>query len=198
MTTDEFRDIVLDWIATARHPHTGNLYTEMVFQPMLELLVYLRSNGFKTYIVSGGGIDFIRPWAEKVYGIPPEQIIGSSIKTRFERRPGAPALVRLPEVDFVDDKSGKPVGIDKFIGRRPIIAFGNSDGDLEMLQWTASGSGPRFMGLVHHTDDLREWSYDRNSPVGALDKALDEAHSEGWMVVSMKDDWKTIFSTVHQ
>jgi phosphoglycolate phosphatase-like HAD superfamily hydrolase len=192
MTTEEFEQIVKDWLATAKHPHFNRPYTECIYQPMVELLAYLRANGFKTYIVSGGGIEFMRPWTEKVYGIPPEQVVGSTIKTKFERRDGKPVLMRLPEVDFIDDKAGKPVGIHKFIGRRPIFAFGNSDGDHQMLQWTAAGAGPRFMGLVHHTDAEREWAYDRTSHIGKLDKALDEALAKGWTVVSMKDDWKTI------
>jgi phosphoserine phosphatase len=194
MTTDEFEQIVKDWIATAKHPVTGRLYTEMVYQPMLELLTYLRANGFKTYIVSGGGIEFMRPWTERVYGIPPEQVIGSSIRTQFEKRDGRPVLVRLPEINFIDDKAGKPVGIQQHIGRRPIAAFGNSDGDFEMLDWTTSGSGPRFGLIVHHTDADREWAYDRSSHVGKLEKGLNEAASKGWTVVSMKDDWKTIYS----
>jgi len=160
---------------------------------MLELLAYLRANGFRTFIVSGGGIEFMRPWAEAVYGIPPEQVVGSSIKTKFELRDGKPVLVRLPEINFIDDKAGKPVGIHQHIGRRPIAAFGNSDGDLQMLQYTAAGSGARFCLLVHHTDAVREWAYDRESPIGTLDKAWDEAVAGGWTVVSMKDDWKTIF-----
>jgi phosphoglycolate phosphatase-like HAD superfamily hydrolase len=192
MTTAEFEQIVKDWTATAKHLKTKRLYTEMVYQPMIELLAFLRANGFKTYIVSGGGIEFMRPWTEKVYGIPPEQVIGSSIKTKFEMKDGKPVLMRLPEVDFIDDKAGKPVGIHKFIGRRPILAFGNSDGDLQMLQWTAAGSGMRFMGLVHHTDADREWAYDRKSHIGTLDKALDEAQAKGWTVVDMKKDWKVI------
>lgn len=193
MTSEEFEKIASDWIATAKHPKTGRLYTEMVYQPMLELLAYLRANGFKTYITSGGGIEFMRPWTEKVYGIPPEQVIGSSIKTKFELRDGKPVLQRLPELDFFDDKAGKPVAIHKFIGRRPIAAFGNSDGDLQMLQWTAAGSGARFCLYVHHTDAEREWAYDRKSSIGRLDKGLDEAKSRGWMVASMKDDWKRVF-----
>jgi len=193
MTTAEFDKIVTDWITTAKHPKTKRLYTEMVYQPMLELLAYLRANGFKTYIVSGGGIEFMRPWMEKVYGIPPEQVIGSSIKTQFTMQNGRPVLMRLPGIDFIDDKSGKPVGINKFIGRRPIFAFGNSDGDQQMLEWTAGGRGLRFMGLVHHTDAEREWAYDRKSSIGRLDKALDEATAKGWTVVDMKKDWKTIF-----
>ena len=194
MTTAEFEALVRDWISAAKHPKTGRLYTEMVYQPMLELLAYLRANGFKTFIVSGGGIEFMRPWTETVYGIPPEQVIGSSIKTQFAMRDGKPVLVRLPAVNFVDDKAGKPVGINQQIGRRPILAFGNSDGDLQMLQWTAAGGGVRFMGLVHHTDAAREWAYDRTSAIGRLDKALDEAQAKGWTVVDMKSDWKRIFA----
>ena len=193
MTTEEFEKIVSDWITTAKHPKTGKLYTEMVYQPMLELLAYLRANGFKTFIVSGGGIEFMRPWTERVYGIPPEQVIGSSIKTKFEMRDGQPVLVRLPELNFIDDKAGKPIGINSHIGRRPIAAFGNSDGDLQMLQWTAAGSGARFCLYVHHDDDKREWAYDRKSSIGKLDKGLDEANVKGWTVVSMKNDWKKIF-----
>jgi phosphoglycolate phosphatase-like HAD superfamily hydrolase len=192
-TTEKFERRVKDWITTARHPTTKRPYTGMVFQPMLELLAYLRANGFQTYIVSGGGIEFMRAWAEAVYGIPPEQVIGSSARTKFEVRNGAPVLVRLPEVDFVDDGAGKPVGINSHIGRRPIAAFGNSDGDLQMLQWTCSGSGRRFCLFVHHTDAKREWAYDRGSKIGALDKGLDEARAKGWTVVSMKDDWKRIY-----
>lgn len=193
MTTEEFEQIVTDWIATARHPQTGRLSTEMVYQPMLELLAYLRTNSFKTYIVSGGGVEFMRPWTEKVYGIPPEQVIGSSIRTKFEMRDGKPVLLRLPDLNFIDDKAGKPVGIHQHIGRRPIAAFGNSDGDLQMLQWTEAGTGPRFMVLIHHTDADREWAYDRISGIGHLDKALDEARGKSWTVVDMAKDWKTIF-----
>jgi phosphoserine phosphatase len=192
-TTEEFEQIVTEWIDTAKHPRFKCSYTECVFQPMLELLLYLRANGFKTWIVSGGGIEFMRPWVEKVYGIPPEQVIGSSIKTRFEIRNGKPVLVRLPEIDFIDDKGEKPVGIHKFIGRRPIAAFGNSDGDLQMLQWTAACSGARFCLYVHHTDAEREWAYDRKSSIGRLDKGLDEAQAKGWTVVDMKKDWKRVF-----
>ena len=194
MTTDEFDKNVRDWIATAKHPKTKRPYTEMVYQPMLDLLTYLRANGFKTFIVSGGGVDFMRVFAERVYGIPPEQVIGSSGKLKFELRDGKPVLVKLPEIDFIDDKAGKPAGINKAIGRRPIAAFGNSDGDLQMLQWTAAGSGARFMGLVHHTDADREWAYDRDSSTGRLDKALDEAQAKGWTVVDMKKDWKRVFT----
>jgi len=193
MTTDEFDRIVTQWITTAKHPRTGRLYTGMVYQPMLELLAYLRARGFKTYIVSGGGIEFMRPWTERVYGVPPEQVIGSSIKTRYELRDGKPVLVRLPEVEFVDDKAGKPVGIQSHIGRRPVIAVGNSDGDLQMLQWTAAGAGPRLCVLLHHTDAAREWAYDRKSAVGRLDAGLDEAAARGWTVIDMKQDWKLVY-----
>ena len=193
MTTVEFEAAATDWIATAKHPTTGRPYTEMVYQPMLELLDYLRANGFKTFIVSGGGIEFMRPWTEGVYGIPPEQVVGSSIKTVFEMRDDGPVLVRLPEIDFIDDKEGKPVGINSHIGRRPIAAFGNSDGDLQMLQWTAAGDGPSFCLYVHHTDAEREWAYDRESHIGRLDKGLDQAEARGWTVVDMKDDWKVVF-----
>ena len=193
MTTEEFEKIVKDWIATTKHPKTGRLYTEMVYQPMLELLAYLRVNGFKTFIVSGGGIEFMRPWAEKVYGIPPEQVVGSGGKLKFELRDGKPALLKLPAIDFIDDKEGKPIGIQRFIGRRPIAAFGNSDGDLQMLQWTAGGNGARLMLIVRHTDAEREWAYDRKSSIGRLDKALDEANAKGWTVVDMKKDWNIIY-----
>ncbi|WP_283950765.1 HAD family hydrolase [Pedosphaera parvula] len=193
MTTAEFESLVRDWLAKAQHPRFKRPYTELAYQPMLELLAYLRANDFKTYIVSGGGVEFMRPWTENVYGVPPEQVIGSTVKTKFELRDDKPALMRLPEVDFIDDKAGKPVAINKFIGRRPIFAFGNSDGDLEMLQWTAAGDGARFEGLVHHTDAEREYAYDRNSSIGRLDKALDEARERGWVVVDMKRDWKRVF-----
>jgi phosphoglycolate phosphatase-like HAD superfamily hydrolase len=193
MTTDEFTKIATDWIATARHPRFNRPYTDLVYQPMLELLAYLRANGFKTFIVSGGGIEFMRSWAERVYGIPPEQVVGSSIKTKFEMRDGRPILFRLPELNFNDDKAGKPVGINEFIGRRPIAAFGNSDGDLEMLQWTTMSGGVRFGLIVHHTDAEREYDYDRNVTLGRLDKALDAAAVNKWAVVDMKRDWKVIF-----
>lgn len=193
MTTDEFEKNVTDWITTARHPKTGKLFTEMAFQPMLELLNYLRANGFKTFIVSGGGIEFMRPWAERVYGIPPEQVVGTSGGLKFEMRDGVPVILKTPELVLNDDKEGKPVGIQRHIGRRPIAAFGNSDGDLQMLQYTAAGSGPRFCLYIHHTDAEREYAYDRESHVGRLDRGLDEAAAKGWTVVSMKDDWKTIF-----
>jgi hypothetical protein len=195
MTSDEFAKIVTDWLASARHPRFKKPYTELVYQPMLEVLAYLRANGFKTFIVSGGGIEFMRPWAEKVYGIPPEQVVGSSIKTRFEMRDGRPTLFRLPQINFIDDKTGKPIGINLHIGRRPIAAFGNSDGDLEMLQWTTmSGSGVRLGVIVHHTDAEREYAYDRKSHVGKLDKALDAAAINKWTIVDMKKDWKRVFA----
>ena len=193
MTTDAFAQIVTDWLGTAKHPRFKRAYTELVYQPMLELLQYLRDNGFKIFIVSGGGIEFMRPFTENVYGIPPEQVIGSSIKTKFEIRDGKPVLVRLPELNFIDDKAGKPVGINQHIGRRPIAAFGNSDGDLQMLQWATAGKGERFGLIVRHTDAEREWAYDRQSHVGRLDKALDEAAQHGWTVVDMKTDWKVIY-----
>ena len=192
-TTEEFEQIVTDWITTARHPKTKRLYTEMVFQPMLELLAYLRANGFKTFIVSGGGVEFMRPWAERVYGIPPEQVVGSRAKVKYKVRNGTPVLVRLAEVDHVDDKAGKPVGIHQVIGRRPLAAFGNSDGDFEMLEWVTSAKGPRFGLIVHHTDGEREWAYDRTSHIGQLARGLDEAPKRGWIVVDMKQDWKVIY-----
>jgi phosphoserine phosphatase len=193
MTTGEFAKIVTDWLATAKHPKFKKPYTKLIYQPMLELLAYFRANGFKTYIVSGGGIEFMRPWSKNIYGIPPEQVIGSSIKTKFEMRDGRPTLFRLPEINFIDDKAGKPVGINQYIGRRPIAAFGNSDGDLQMLQWTTLGDGRRLGLIVHHTDAEREYAYDRKSPFGKLDKALDAAESDQWTVVDMKRDWKVIF-----
>ena len=193
MTTEEFEQIVKDWVAIAKHPTTKRHYTEMVFQPMLEVLAYLRANDFKTFIVSGGGIEFMRPWAETVYGIPPEQVVGSSSKTRFEIRDGKPVIVRLPELNFMNDNVGKPIGINQHIGRRPIASFGNSDGDLQMLQWTTAGEGARFALYVHHTDAEREWAYDRKSSIGKLDKGLDEAKKNGWTVVDMKKDWKVIY-----
>lgn len=193
MTSEEFGQIVTKWITTAKHPLTGRLYTEMVYQPMLELLAYLRSNGFKTFIVSGGGIDFMRPWAEKSYGIPPEQVVGSTIKTEYGMRNGIPVLIRLPEMTFVDDGPGKPVGINTHIGRRPIAAFGNSDGDRQMLEWTQGGTGARLMMLVHHDDGAREWSYGAQSKIGTFSDALmAKAKKSGWIVISMKDDWKVI------
>ena len=200
MTTVEFEQIVKDWIATAKHPKTGKLFTEMTYQPMHELLAYLRANGFKTFIVSGGGIEFMRPWAEQTYGIPPEQVIGSSIKTQFEMRNGQPVLVRLPVLNFNDDKGGKPVAINQHIGRRPIAAFGNSDGDREMLQYTQGGSGARFMLLILHNDAAREYAYGPANglpdvKLGAFTQALyDQTQKDGWTVVSMKDDWNRIFA----
>jgi phosphoserine phosphatase len=193
ITTDEFAEVVAAWVATARHPTTGAAYTEMVYQPMLELLDYLRAHGFTTYIVSAGGVEFMRVFAEEVYGIPPQQVIGSSIKTELQTNEAGPVLMRLPAIDFIDDGAGKPVAINRVIGRRPILAFGNSDGDHEMLQWTAAGDGPRLMGLVHHTDAEREWAYDRGAVVGGLEEALDEAHARDWVVVSMKRDWRAVF-----
>ena len=192
MTTEEFEKIVSDWITTAKHPKTGRLYTEMVYQPMLELLAYLRANGFKTFIVSGGGIEFMRPWTERVYGIPPEQVIGSSIKTQYEVREGKPLIVRLPELNFIDDKAGKPAAIQHHIGRRPLMAFGNSDGDFQMLEWTTAGTGPRFGLIVHHDDAAREWAYDRDSHIGRLARGLDEGPARGWTILSMKTDWRAI------
>ena len=195
MTTEAFSKIVLDWIESARHPRFGRSYTELTYQPMRELLDYLRANNFKTFIVSGGGVEFMRPWTEKIYGIPPEQVVGSSGVVKFEAdASGRPSLMKLAKIEFVDDGPGKPVGINRFIGRRPIFAFGNSDGDQQMLEWTAAGTGARFMGLVHHTDAEREYAYDRQSPIGKLDKALDEADAKGWTVVDMKRDWKRIFA----
>jgi phosphoserine phosphatase len=193
MTTSEFSAIVRNWLSTAKHPATGWLYTEMIYQPMLELLDYLRANRFKTFITSGGGIEFIRIFAEEVYGIPPEQVIGSSIRTQYEYRDGNPALVRLAEFNFIDDREGKPVAINQHIGRRPIAAFGNSDGDLPMMQWTSSGEGARFCLYVHHTDAEREWAYDRDSYVGKFDKGIEQARADGWTIVDMQNDWNTVF-----
>jgi len=195
MTTEEFETLVQQWITTAKHPQTGKLYKDMAYQPMLELMNYLRAHGFQTFIVSGGGIEFMRPWVEATYGIPPEQVVGSSIKTEFQLLNGKPVLIRLPEINFIDDKEGKPVGINQHIGRRPIFAAGNSDGDLQMLQWTTLGRKPSFGLIVHHTDAEREWAYDRDSHIGQLDKALDQAEPRGWTVVDMKNDWKLIYST---
>ena len=193
LTTEEFEKVVSDWAANSKHPKTGKPFTQMVYQPMLELLTYLRANNFKTFIVSGGGIEFMRPWTEKVYGIPPEQVIGSSIKTKFELRDGTPVLARLPELNFIDDKEGKPVAIQQHIGRRPIMAFGNSDGDFQMLEWTTAGKGPRLALIVHHDDAQREYAYDRGSHIGKLEKGLDEAPQRGWSIISMKNDWKNIY-----
>ena len=194
LTTEEFRQAVIEWIATARHPRFQRPYTDLVYQPMLELLAFLRANQFKTFIVSGGGIEFMRPWTEHTYGIPPEQVVGSSGVTKYEMpSPDKPVLMKEAKVEFVDDGPGKPVGINRFIGRRPIFSFGNSDGDQQMLEWTAAGAGARFMGLVHHTDAVREYAYDRDSPVGRLDKAWDEAIRRNWSIVDMKADWKVIY-----
>ncbi|ULU27003.1 haloacid dehalogenase-like hydrolase [Dyella terrae] len=198
MSTEEFARRVNQWVSTARHPKTHRVFTEMVYQPMLELLHYLRENGFKTYIVSGGGQDFMRAWAEAVYGVPPEQVIGSEAELKYELRDGQPVLIKEANVALVDDHAGKPVGIERFIGRKPIFAFGNSDGDQQMLEWATSGDGARFAGLVHHTDAAREYAYDRKSPVGTLDKALDEATAKGWTVVDMKQDWKVIYPAEKQ
>jgi phosphoglycolate phosphatase-like HAD superfamily hydrolase len=195
-TSEEFAQIVRDWISTARHPKLGRPYTELVFQPMLELLAYLRANGFKTYIVSGGGIEFLRVVAEELYGVPSEQVIGSSVKTKYEVRDGKPAIVRLPEIDFIDDKAGKPVGIHKFIGKRPIMAVGNSDGDFQMLEWTTSAPGTRLGLIVHHDDAEREFAYDRKSAFGKLDQGLDEGPKRGWTIVSMKNDWRAVYPVV--
>ncbi len=188
MSTAVFEQEVKDWIATARHPQTKRLYTEMVYQPMLELLAYLRANGFKTFIVSGGGIEFMRPWTEKVYGVPPEQVVGSSLVTKYEMTPDGPVIMRLPKIAFVDDKAGKPVGINSHIGRRPIAAFGNSDGDQQMLEWTSAGKGAHLALLVHHTDATREYAYDKGT-----ENALAEAKAKDWTVVDMKNDWKVIY-----
>ncbi len=193
MTVEEFSDSVTKWMAKAKHPQTGKPYTKMIYQPMLELLQYLRSKGFKTFIVSGGGIDFMRPWAEQTYGIPPEQVVGSSLQMKYEIKDGKPVLVKLAEIDHVDDKAGKPVGIERYIGRRPIFAGGNSDGDFEMLEWTTAKEGPSFGLLIHHTDAEREWAYDRDSHVGRLDRALEEAPQRGWTVVDMQADWDQVF-----
>jgi phosphoserine phosphatase len=194
MTTEEFSKTVSDWFATAKHPRTGKPYTEMTYVPMRELLDYLRANGFSTYIVSGGGVEFMRPVTERIYGIPPEQVVGSTIATQYDLVGDVPVLKRLPKIDFIDDGPGKPVGINKFIGARPIFVAGNSDGDYEMMRWTTAGEGPSFAMLVHHTDADREYAYDRESAFGKLDKALDEAERRNWLVVDMKRDWKTIFA----
>lgn len=192
-TTEEFEAIVKEWLVSAKHPRFNRPYTDLVFQPMLELLEYLRQNNFNTFIVSGGGIEFMRPWVEEVYGISRDHVIGSSIKTEFVYVDGKATINRLAELDFIDDKEGKPIGINKFIGRKPVFASGNSDGDLQMLQWTESGVGKRFMLYLHHTDSNREWAYDRESHIGRLDKGLDEANVKGWTVIDMKEDWKVIY-----
>ena len=197
VTTDEFETIVTQWITSARHPGTGRRYDEMVYQPMLELLRYLRANGYKTFIVSGGGAEFIRPWAERLYDIPPEQVVGSRVKVQYELRNDTPVLLRLPEIDLNDDKAGKPAGIHQVIGRPPAIAFGNSDGDFEMLEWTTSANGPRLGVIVHHTDATREWAYDRDSHVGRLARGLDEGPKRGWLIADMKRDWRVIYPGRH-
>jgi phosphoserine phosphatase len=191
--TETFRTTVEQWLKTARHPKTGRPYTEMIYQPMLELLAHLEARGYKTYIVSGGGIEFMRPWTERVYGIAPERVIGSSIKSKFETVDGTPKIIGLPQLQFIDDGSNKPIAIQERIGRRPVMAFGNSDGDREMLLWTTAGKGPRFGMLIRHTDDIREVAYGRHSPIGHLEKALDMAPEKGWIVVDMKKEWKEIF-----
>jgi len=194
MTTDEFEKIVIAWIDTAKHPTKHMLYKDMVFQPMLELLSYLRANEFKTFIVSGGGIEFMRPWTEPVYGIPPEQVVGSSIKVKYDYNNGNPFLMRLPKINFIDDKDGKPIGINSHIGKKPIFAFGNSDGDRQMLEWTQGNTGRTFQGLVHHTDAVREWAYGPDSKIGTFSNSLmDEAKSKDWTIVDMKNDWKVIY-----
>ncbi len=192
LTTDEFAAVVKDWLATARHARFGRPYTELTFAPMVELLAYLRANGFETWIVSGGGVEFLRAFAAGAYGIPPQQVVGSSLELKYELRGGKPVLVQQPKVAFIDDKAGKPVGIQKAIGKRPIAAFGNSDGDFQMLEWTTSTSGARLGVIVHHDDAAREYAYDRKSPFGRLARGLDEAAARGWVVVSMKDDWRAI------
>ena len=193
MSTEAYDKTIRDWLATRRHPKFNRPYTELVYQPQIELLKFLRANGFKTFIVSGGTLEFMRPWSEAVYGIPPEQVVGSSQAIRYDMQGSPHTLMREPKIDFIDDGPGKPVGIYTHIGRRPILAFGNSDGDLQMLQYTMAGSGPRMALIVHHDDAEREAAYDRQSKVGRLDKALDEARAKGWNVVSMKNDWKQIF-----
>jgi hypothetical protein len=193
MTTQEFAMIAEAWLESARHPKYGRPYTECIYAPMLELVEYLGANDFEVWIVSGGGIEFMRPWTERVYGIPPQRVVGSSVVTKYELRDGRPAIVRQPELDFLDDKAGKPVAINKFIGRRPIAAFGNSDGDFEMLEWATAGPGPRLGVILHHDDAEREVAYDRDSHIGRLARGLDEAPARGWTVVSMKDDWKRVF-----
>jgi len=195
MTTEEFDKVVKDWMLTAKHPKTGQPYTKMVFQPMVELLNYLRANGFNTFIVSGGGVDFMRPWVEEAYGIPPDQVVGSSVKVKYKvKEDETPVLIKLPDLNFIDDKEGKPVGIHQHIGKRPVFAAGNSDGDYSMLQWTTTATGyPRFGMIVHHTDSVREWSYDRSSHIGQLEKGLDDAAKYNWMLVDMKADWKKIY-----
>ena len=193
MSTQQFQKIVSAWLATAEHPRFKRKYTDLIYQPMLELLSYLRNNGFTTYIVSGGGIEFVRNFSEEKYGIPPAQVVGSSIKTKYEVIDGEPTLMRLAEMNFINDKEGKPIGINQHIAQRPIFASGNSDGDYQMLEWTTAGEGPSFGLILHHTDPEREYAYDRDSSVGRLDKALDDAPAKGWVVVDMKNDWNRVF-----
>jgi len=193
MTSEEFSKSISDWLSTARHPKTGKAYTAMVYQPMLELLDYLRANDFRIFIVSGGGIDFVRVFSEEIYGIPPERVVGSSIDAKYEIRDGKPVIVKLPEIDLIDDKAGKPVGIHRYIGGRPILAVGNSDGDFQMLEWTTAGDGPRLGMILHHTDADREWAYDRSSHIGKLDTGLDEAAERNWKLIDMKRDWKQVY-----
>jgi len=193
MTVLEFERIVTDWLATARHPTTGKRYKQMVYQPMLEVLDYLRANGFKVFIVSGGGLEFMRPWSQAVYGIPPDQVVGSSSETRYEVRNGVPEIIRLPKIHFINDKETKPVAINRFIGQRPILAFGNSDGDYQMIEWATAGAGPRLGLFVHHTDSKREWAYDRESSIGRLNRGLDDAESHHWVIVDMARDWQLIY-----
>jgi hypothetical protein len=193
MTTDEFEKIVADWISTAQHPTKKRAYTELIYQPMLELIQYLQANDFKTFIVSGGGIEFMRPWTEAVYGIPKDQVVGSSIKTQYDYNNGNPVIKRLAEIDLIDDKEGKPVGINRYIGRKPVFVGGNSDGDLQMMRWSDANPLKNFQLYVHHTDSVREWAYDRQSHIGTFDKGLDEANEKGWAVVDMAKDWKLIY-----
>jgi len=193
MTTEQFESIANAWLSIARHPRYNQLYTDCVYQPMLELIAYLQANGFQTWIVSGGGIEFMRPWTQRVYGIPPQQVVGSSLKRKYGLRDGKPVILRQPEISFINDKEGKPVGIQQHIGKRPIAAFGNSDGDFQMLEWTTSAPGLRLGLIVHHTDDVREWAYDRDSHIGRLDKGLGEAETRGWLIADMKKDFKVIF-----
>ena len=194
ITTEEFADIVKEWLSKSRHPRFDRPFNELIYQPMLELLDFLRANDFKTFIVSGGGVEFMRAWVENAYGIPPDQVVGSSIKTKFDYNDGNPVIRRLPQLDFIDDKDGKPVGINRYIGKRPVFASGNSDGDLQMLQYAAGGKGKSFMLYLHHTDSIREWAYDRESHIGRLDKGLEEAREHGWTIIDMKEDWKVIYS----
>ncbi len=193
MTSDEFSESVRKWLATAQHPKTGQPYNQMIFQPMLELLDYLRANDFKTFIVSGGGIDFLRVWGEEAYGIPPYQVVGSSIKAKYDASGDEPVIIKVPEINFIDDKEGKPVGIHQHIGKRPVMAVGNSDGDYAMLQYATTGQGPRLGVLIHHTDSIREYAYDRQSAIGNLVRGLDDASANGWLIVDMAEDWVHVY-----